>query len=174
VIYWPTNTVIQPTYVSLPVIRIFSWAAVRSVGPSGGQHLVGFITARVVQIHECDQQVNQGQCFLFLIVWRTEVKIFEWSPCFLIWAVRCIVLGLPGGQRLVGFITTRVVQAVFFFGSLNFSYIKSLSVASMRVSGYFNRGKWPQFTINILNVAFIPIIFNQIAFLSATLAVYRH
>jgi hypothetical protein len=56
----------------------------------------------------------------------------------------------------------------------NFSYIKSLLVASTRVSDYFIYRKWPQFIINILNVALIPIIFNQIAFLSATLAVYRH
>jgi hypothetical protein len=56
----------------------------------------------------------------------------------------------------------------------NFSYIKSHLVASMRFSDYYNSGKWPQLIINILNVAFIPIVFNQIALLSATLAVYHH
>ena len=60
----------------------------------------------------------------------------------------------------------------FFSG--NFRYFKSLLVASMRVSDYFNSGKWPQFIIIILNVALILIVFNPIAFLLATLAVYRH
>jgi hypothetical protein len=40
----------------------------------------------------------------------------------------------------------------------------------MRVSDDFNGGKRPQFTMIILDVAFIPIV----AFLSATLAVYGH
>jgi hypothetical protein len=44
----------------------------------------------------------------------------------------------------------------------------------MRVFDYFNSKKLPQLIINILNVAFIPLVFNQITFLSATLAVYRH
>jgi hypothetical protein len=44
----------------------------------------------------------------------------------------------------------------------------------MRESDYLNSAKWPQFIINILNVVFIPIVFNQIAFSSATLAVYHH
>jgi hypothetical protein len=44
----------------------------------------------------------------------------------------------------------------------------------MRVSDGFNGGKWPQSIINIQSVAFLPMFFNQIAFLSATLAVYRH
>jgi hypothetical protein len=39
----------------------------------------------------------------------------------------------------------------------------------MRVYDYFNSGKLPQFIIKILNVAFTLIVFNQIAFLSATL-----
>ncbi len=56
----------------------------------------------------------------------------------------------------------------------NFSYIKSLSVASLRVSDYFKSGKWLQFIITIFNMDFLPIFFNQIAILSATLAVYRH
>jgi hypothetical protein len=47
-------------------------------------------------------------------------------------------------------------------------------VASMRVSGDFNSGKWPHFIKNILNVFFYPIFFNQIAILSATLEVYCH
>jgi hypothetical protein len=39
----------------------------------------------------------------------------------------------------------------------------------VRVSGYFNSGKWPQCVINILNVTFIPyLLSNQIASLSAT------
>jgi hypothetical protein len=46
-------------------------------------------------------------------------------------------------------------------------------VASTWASDCFNSGKWPQFMINILNVALIPIVFIQIAFYSATLAVYR-
>jgi hypothetical protein len=37
-------------------------------------------------------------------------------------------------------------------------------MASTRVSDYFESGKWPQFMINILNVAFIPIVINLIAF----------
>jgi hypothetical protein len=61
-----------------------------------------------------------------------------------------------------------------FFILGNFSHIKSLLLALMSVSGDFNSGKWPQITTNILRVAFIPIVFNQIAFLSAILAVYRH
>jgi hypothetical protein len=44
----------------------------------------------------------------------------------------------------------------------------------MSVSDYFNSGKRHQFIINILEVAFTPIIFNQIAFVSVTLAVCRH
>jgi hypothetical protein len=63
-----------------------------------------------------------------------------------------------------------IIGTSSYFGVDN----KSLLVASMRVSGYFNRGIWPQFSINILNVAFIPIVFSPIAFLSATMAVYRH
>jgi hypothetical protein len=42
----------------------------------------------------------------------------------------------------------------------------------MWVSDYFISGKWPQFTINIL--AFTPIVFNEIAFFSATLALFHH
>jgi hypothetical protein len=34
----------------------------------------------------------------------------------------------------------------------------------MRVSDYINSRKWPQFIMNILNVAFIQIVFNQIEF----------
>jgi hypothetical protein len=45
-------------------------------------------------------------------------------------------------------------------------------VASRRVSGYFNSRKWPHFIINIRYVAFIRIVFNQITFVSANLAVY--
>ena len=56
----------------------------------------------------------------------------------------------------------------------SFSYIKSLSVASLRVSDYFKSGKWLQFIITIFNMDFLPIFFNQIAILSASLAVYRH
>jgi hypothetical protein len=63
-----------------------------------------------------------------------------------------------------------VLGAVFLRG---FSDIKSLK-ASIRVSGYFKSGKWPQFIMDILNVAFIFIVFNQIPFSSATLAVYLH
>jgi hypothetical protein len=37
----------------------------------------------------------------------------------------------------------------------------------MRVSDYFNCGRWPQFIVNILNVAFLPIFFNQIEISSA-------
>jgi hypothetical protein len=46
----------------------------------------------------------------------------------------------------------------------------------MRVSDYFNCGKWPLFITNTLNVDFIPIVCNQIAILSATkktLATYK-
>jgi hypothetical protein len=39
----------------------------------------------------------------------------------------------------------------------------------MRVSDYFNSVKWPQVIINILNVAFIPILSSQIAFPSVPL-----
>jgi hypothetical protein len=39
-----------------------------------------------------------------------------------------------------------------------------LLLASMRVYDSSNSGNRPHFTINVLNVAFIPIIFNQIAF----------
>jgi hypothetical protein len=44
----------------------------------------------------------------------------------------------------------------------------------MRVCDYFSNRKLPHFTIIILNATFIPIVFNQIAISSATLAVYRH
>jgi hypothetical protein len=64
------------------------------------------------------------------------------------------------------------VQTSFFEGK--FSYIKSILVASMRVSDSFSSGKWPQFMMNIPNLLLITIVFNQIAILSTTLAVYRH
>jgi hypothetical protein len=32
----------------------------------------------------------------------------------------------------------------------------------MRVSDYFNSGKWPQLIVNTLNAAFILLVFNQI------------
>jgi hypothetical protein len=43
----------------------------------------------------------------------------------------------------------------------------------MRVSGYFNDRKWPQFTVNIVNVACTPIVFSEIAIVSTTFAVYK-
>jgi hypothetical protein len=50
-----------------------------------------------------------------------------------------------------------------FLGKVQLHYIP-LSVASMTVSEYFNSGKWPQLIINILRVAFIPVLFNQLHF----------
>jgi hypothetical protein len=47
-------------------------------------------------------------------------------------------------------------------------------MASMRVSDALSSGKWPQIIINIPNVAFLPTFFNQILFLSAPSALYRH